>query len=198
MRQIIHDGKIIEAIGVLKTDYPNIVQRNGPAVVMLYTQQMIEYLRVNDTAAALKWLREELSRLREPPPQLNNQAPVVSSPSLTLTETAALLAYKEPQKSELGKLHFDLTRRHLVGEMVNQEIITHSLGLPPWCSLHVLLRHLVICRKMFHSRNLERGPIVSPRLLCYSWQRSSDKMRAGRATPTMPRAGARSEPMVTD
>ena len=122
---------------------------------MLYTQQMIELLRANNMPEALAWLREELSQLRDPPMSARENPPA-SGPSLTLTETAALLAYKDPQNSELGKLHFDLSRRHLVADMINQEIITKGMHLPPWCSLHVLLRHLVICRKMLHRRNLER------------------------------------------
>ena len=170
---------------VLKQNWGDLLNQPSSAIVMLFTQQMIELLRSHDTNAALEWLREELSKLRDPPARGSRQPSVVSSPSLTLTETAALLAYKDPINSELGKLHFDLTRRHLVGEMINQDIITRGLKLPPWCSLHLLIRHLVICRKTYHSRNLQRGPIISPRLLCYSWQRSSEKLRSGRPTPQL-------------
>ena len=131
---------------------------------------MIEFLREKNIEAALKWLREELSPLRDVPTTHSGRESYAVD-SLTLTETVALLAYKNPENSELGKLHFDLSRRHLVADLINQDIITTGLGLPPWSSVHVLLRHIVICRRMMHRRNLERGPIISCRQLCYPIQK---------------------------
>lgn len=159
IRQAICNGRVQNAMEQLDRDVPDFLDEPTPslAVVMLLSQQVVEFLRDSDVPAALVWLRSKLGHLRETVPQ-TAVAP--------LMETAALLAYTEPEKCELGRLHFHPSRRMLTAELVNQAILTRSLKLPAWSPIHVLLRHLVVCRQLLHERNMGRGPIVSSRLLC--------------------------------
>lgn len=159
IRQAICNGRIQEALQLLERHVPDFLQEQPPslAIIMLLSQQVVEHLRERDVSAALSWLRTKLGPLRETVPSIA-MAP--------LMETAALLAYSEPEKCELGKLHFHPSRLLLTAELVNQAILTRSLRLPTWSPIHVLLRHLVVSRQMMHERNMGRGPITSSRLLC--------------------------------
>mmetsp|Transcript_99142 Transcript_99142/g.265090 ORF Transcript_99142/g.265090 Transcript_99142/m.265090 type:complete len:363 (+) Transcript_99142:308-1396(+) len=158
VRSAICGGEIVEAIAVLNQEFPRFLEERPPSVaaVMLLTQHVVELVRRGLCEQALEWVRTQLPDLRDACPQAQ----------MPLTETVALLAYENPEASELGKLHLHVSRRQLTAELVNQQLVTKQVKAPVWSALHVTLRHLVACRELLVERNHGRGPRVSARLLC--------------------------------
>jgi len=68
---------------------------------------------------------------------------------------------------------FHMSRRMLCAELVNSAFIKVLLGVDErnshevWSPVHLVLRHTVALRQAMRTRNMDRGPVVCPRLLCY-------------------------------
>eukprot|EP00397_Hematodinium_sp_SG-2012_P041327 GEMP01045486.1.p1 GENE.GEMP01045486.1~~GEMP01045486.1.p1 ORF type:complete len:453 (+),score=99.90 GEMP01045486.1:153-1511(+) len=186
-------GEILKAIDVLETYCPVLfapalghsapdctehVNGSGAApqgtkaVAMLYSQNFVELIRESDSGEALKWLRQKMSPIRQ------GATPEVLE---ILRESCLLLASDVPadKLKELGTTSeepgyemFHFSRRTLCAELVNAACVKILLGVDErnpqdaWSPLQFALRHNVILRQAMHARNLDRGPVVCPRLLC--------------------------------
>eukprot|EP00921_Rhytidocystis_pertsovi_P012116 GHVQ01019626.1.p1 GENE.GHVQ01019626.1~~GHVQ01019626.1.p1 ORF type:complete len:155 (-),score=10.34 GHVQ01019626.1:424-888(-) len=134
------------------------VHRPSLALGMLLSQQVVEYLRGNteaDVKAALEWMRTRLAALQHPKPNV----------AVAIKDCCSLMAYKHPDQSPMRHM-FDLSRRTLTGEALNQHILRHELGVSEWSPLHVVLRQLTCCRQLLREQEGNRGPVYSCRQLC--------------------------------
>jgi len=157
IRRAICSGRIPEAIEIINQHFPRVLTEQPPslAVVLVVSQQIVELIQRNDVKGALSWLRQECRAVRDG----------TAHAKTALEETAALIAYRDPERSPLAH-HFDPSRRQLAADLINQHIIERELGLSGWAPLHVLVRQVVAARRLLFERNLSRGPYPHSRHLC--------------------------------
>lgn len=167
LKDAIYEGRILQAIEIVEDTYPHLISdyKNNLAVVLLYSQQIIEYLRdSHDNDQVLKavmWIKDKMSKI------FNNDLPLPPSVECALTECCGLISYENPKDSRLS-ICFDYSRRYLTYHKLNEHILKHELKVPEWSPLHVLMRHLVCCREAIRERNGNRGPKTYSRYLCTS------------------------------
>ncbi|XP_057974667.1 ran-binding protein M homolog [Malania oleifera] len=139
LRQLIRNGKIDDALSILRESHPQIVQDDKSATCfLLHCQKFIELVRVGELEEAVKYGRIELARyfgLREF--------------EELVQDCVALLAYEQPQKSSVGYL-LEESQRELVADTVNAMILSTNPNLKDsqgclHSYLERLLRQLTAC-----------------------------------------------------
>ncbi|XP_078434358.1 ran-binding protein M homolog isoform X2 [Wolffia australiana] len=138
LRQLIRAGEIDSAMEKLQQWYPQTVQNETNTLCfLLRTQKFIEYIRIGELEAAVKFARAHLAKFFS-----------IKSLGALLQNCIALLAYDQPAESCVGYL-LDVNQRELVADAVNVAVLltnSASNGRDGLSSrLEKLLRQLTTC-----------------------------------------------------
>ncbi|CAL1529276.1 unnamed protein product [Lymnaea stagnalis] len=112
IRQAILDGRITEAIGIINSLYPELLDNDRYLYFRLQQQQLIELIKNKELEKALTYAQNRLSERVEENPNVLPE----------LEKTLALLAFDNPESSPFGELLHPSQRQKVASE-VNAAIL---------------------------------------------------------------------------
>ncbi|XP_059160654.1 glucose-induced degradation protein 8-B homolog [Physella acuta] len=112
IRQAILEGRVMEAIAIINSLYPELLDNDRYLFFRLQQQQLIELIKKKDLEKALNYAQSRLSERVEENPNVLPE----------LEKTLALLAFDNPEHSPFGELLHPSQRQKVASE-VNAAIL---------------------------------------------------------------------------
>jgi len=149
---LVQMGKIEEAIGLIHSAFPQLLNKNPEVRFKLLCQRFIELIRQRKKEEALIFAQKEWSP---------HVSPDNTSLSKELQDVFALIAYEDPETSPINQ-YLAEDYKDKIACIVNSAILEHH-GLSGEAALEAVLRHLSVLRQIGPASKSTKKPAWSLR-----------------------------------